>query len=98
MQHYREAALRTDSISLDRRASNKVSDGAADDLGNQIGEKSTPNPEDTTQAFYMKGKVTALLATLKDREQKVSGLHLLFLPLSTLLMIYIFFPLPVAVA
>ncbi|CAB1106413.1 unnamed protein product [Ectocarpus sp. CCAP 1310/34] len=71
IQHYRQAALRTDSISLDTRASNKVSDGAADDLGTQIGEKSTPNPEDATQAFYMKGKVTALLATLKDREQKV---------------------------
>ncbi|CBN79859.1 chloroplast RNA-polymerase sigma factor precursor [Ectocarpus siliculosus] len=71
IQHYRQAALRTDSISLDIRASNKVSDGAADDLGTQIGEKSTPDPEDATQAFYMKGKVTALLATLKDREQKV---------------------------
>ncbi|CAM9416394.1 unnamed protein product [Ectocarpus sp. 13 AM-2016] len=71
IQHYRQAALRTDSISLDTRASNKVSDGAADDLGTQIGEKNTPNPEDATQAFYMKGKVTALLATLKDREQKV---------------------------
>ncbi|CAN0295222.1 unnamed protein product [Ectocarpus sp. 12 AP-2014] len=71
IQHYRQAALCTDSISLDTRASNKVSDGAADDLGTQIGEKNTPNPEDATQAFYMKGKVTALLATLKDREQKV---------------------------
>lgn len=70
-QHYRKAALQTDSISLESRQGNKRADGAADELGNQIGETQTPDPEDATQAFYMKGKVTALLATLKEKERQV---------------------------
>ena len=43
----------------------------ADELGDQIGDTRNPEPEDASQTFYMKGKVTALLATLKEKERKV---------------------------
>lgn len=70
-QHYRRAALSTEGISLESRQENKKADGGADELGDRIGDTKNPDPEDASQAFYMKGKVTALLATLKEKERKV---------------------------
>lgn len=84
-QHYRKAALRTDSISLELRQGNKKSDGVSDELGDQIGDTRNPEPEDASQAFYMKGKVTALLATLKEKERQVCYLLQQYLRVFSLL-------------